>query len=46
MPKAEHRKLAASARRRGLTGARYKAYVYGTLSKIRKRRAAKSARRR
>lgn len=46
MPKAEHRKIAKSARKRGLTGARYKAYVYGTLAKIAKRRKAKHSRRR
>lgn len=45
MPIAEHRQVAASARRAGLskrkTPERYNAYVYGTLNKIDKARKAK-----
>ena len=44
MPKALHDKLARSARRLGLTGKRFKAYVYGTMNRIEKARKAKRAR--
>jgi hypothetical protein len=33
MPKAEERKLKAQAKKKGLTGKRANAYVYGTLRK-------------
>ena len=39
MPKALHDQLARAARRRGLTGARYRAYVYGTMRRVEKRQA-------
>tara|TARA_R110002074_G_scaffold52939_6_gene133291 strand:+ start:849 stop:971 length:123 start_codon:yes stop_codon:yes gene_type:complete len=38
MPKKVHRKLASSAKKKGLKGERKKAYIYGTLSKLDKRR--------
>jgi hypothetical protein len=38
MPKALHDKLARQARKMGLTGKRFKAYVYGTLYKYEKRK--------
>jgi len=38
MPKALHKKLARSAAKKGLKGKRKDAYVYGTLSKIKKRK--------
>lgn len=41
MPKKEHAKLKAQAKKKGLTGDRADAYVYGTLAKIEKRRAKK-----
>lgn len=34
MPKELHIAIARSAKRKGLTGDRYKRYVYGTLNKI------------
>lgn len=34
MPKALHNKLARQARKQGLSGDRFKAYVYGTMNKI------------
>ena len=34
MPKALERKLARTARRKGLTGKRLDAYVYGTMNKL------------
>jgi hypothetical protein len=34
MPKKVHRKLAIAAKKRGLTGERKKAYIYGTLGKL------------
>jgi|TARA_R110000744_G_scaffold255656_3_gene371137 hypothetical protein len=37
MPKKVHRKLASSAKKKGLKGERKKAYVYGTLNKLKKR---------
>ena len=46
MPEAEHRRVAESAKRRGLkpgTDA-YDAYVFGTLEKIKKRRKEKAER--
>lgn len=45
MPKKEHRKLARQAKKKGLTGDRKDAYVYGTMNKIEKRRKAKRKRR-
>lgn len=38
MPKALHDKLAREATKRGLTGERRDAYVYGTLAKVDKLR--------
>lgn len=38
MPKKMHRALARSARKKGLTGARRKRYVYGTMAKRKKRK--------
>ena len=38
MPKALHRKLANSARKKGLKGKRKKAYVYGTMNRIEKKK--------
>jgi hypothetical protein len=40
MPKKLHNKLVKSARKRGLTGERRDAYVYGTLGKASKKRAS------
>ena len=37
MPKKLHRRLSSTARKKGLTGVRRRAYVYGTMSKIKKR---------
>jgi hypothetical protein len=39
MPKKMHRALSKSARKKGLTGKRRKAYVYGTMAKRKKRRS-------
>jgi hypothetical protein len=33
-----HRRLARKARAKGLSGRRYKAYVYGTMAKRKKKR--------
>lgn len=41
MPEREHAKLSRQAKKKGLTGERKDAYVYGTLNKVKKRRAAK-----
>jgi len=41
MPEKEERELKAQARKKGLTGERADAYVYGTLNKIEKAREAK-----
>lgn len=38
MPKALHRKLTATARRKGLKGKRRNAYVYGALAKVEKKK--------
>jgi len=38
MPKKLHDKLKRSAKKRGLTGERAKAYTYGTLGKIESKR--------
>lgn len=38
MPKELHDKLAREARKRGLKGKRFNAYVYGTLNKIESQR--------
>jgi len=42
MPKKLHDKLAKQARRQDLKGKAARAYVYGTLAKIEKRRKAKN----
>ena len=36
MPEWLHKQLSKSAKKRGLKGNRYKAYVYGTMKKIEK----------
>lgn len=41
MPKAEHEKLERLAKKKGLSGERKDAYVYGTLNKIEKARKKK-----
>jgi hypothetical protein len=41
MPKKMHQKLVRQANKKGLKGKRKKRYVYGTLSKIEKRRKRK-----
>lgn len=41
MPKAMHRALERSARKKGLKGARKKAYVFGTMAKAKKRAGRK-----
>jgi len=38
MPKKVHRKLSSAAKKKGLKGERKKAYVYGTLNKLDKKR--------
>ena len=38
MPKAMHRALERSARKKGLKGKRKKAYVFGTMAKAKKKR--------
>ena len=38
MPKKEHERLKRQARKKGLTGKRKDAYVYGTLAEIAKRK--------
>jgi len=38
MPKALHDKLRRQAEKKGLKGERKKAYIYGTMSKIEKRK--------
>ena len=40
MPKKLERALRASARRKGITGKRKNAYIYGTLAKIKRRKKA------
>ncbi len=37
MPKAMHKALKRSAAKKGLTGKRKKAYIYGTMAKAKKR---------
>jgi len=37
MPKALHIKLTKEARNKGLTGDKAKAYIYGTLAKLKKK---------
>lgn len=44
MPKSMHRALKKSAKKKGMTGKRSGAYVYGTMSKAKKK--AKARRRR
>ena len=41
MPKKLHRKLERQAKKKGLKGKRKKAYVYGTMKKVEKRRKKK-----
>lgn len=41
MPKKVHRKLSKQAKKKGLTGERKNAYVYGTLDKIEKKKRKK-----
>ena len=41
MPKRVEQRLRREARRKGLKGRRYKAYIYGTLARLRKRRKGK-----
>jgi len=41
MPVKVERKLAATARKRGYKGPRFRRYVYGTLAKIKARRKAR-----
>lgn len=41
MPKALHRKLMRQARKKGYTGERREAYVYGTLEKVKSRHLIK-----
>ncbi len=41
MPKKVHRKLEQQAKKKGMTGARKDAYVYGTLNKLKKKPARK-----
>jgi hypothetical protein len=38
MPKAMHRALKKSARKKGLTGKRKNAYIYGTMARHKKRK--------
>ena len=38
MPKELHRKLSRRASNKGLTGKRKKAYIYGTMNKIEKKK--------
>jgi hypothetical protein len=45
MPKALHQKLARQAAKKGLTGKRKDAYVYGTMQKIESKRNWKSGKR-
>jgi hypothetical protein len=42
MPEAMHRALAATARKRGYTGERYRKYVYGTMAKQKARKKKRS----
>lgn len=44
MPKQLENRLRREARHKGFSGKRYKAYVYGTLARIKKRRKAKARR--
>lgn len=41
MPKRVEQRLRREARHKGLSGKRYKAYVYGTLARLKKRRKGK-----
>lgn len=41
MPKKVHDKLMRKGRKKGLTGERLKAFVFGTLNKIKERKGAK-----
>lgn len=41
MPKELHNKLAKQANKAGLTGDRKNAYIYGTMSRIQKRKKGK-----
>jgi len=44
MPKKLHSKLSKAASRKGMTGERKKAYVYGTLSKVKKKAGSRKNR--
>jgi hypothetical protein len=44
MPKKAHRALARSASKKGLTGKRRNAYIYGTLARIEKARKRRKKR--
>jgi len=44
MPKAAHQSLAKQASKKGLTGKRKQAYVYGTLAKLKKKKSERYAR--
>jgi len=44
MPKALHDKLRREAKKKGLTGERANAYVYGTMNKVEKAKKAKKGR--
>ena len=41
MPKKLHRKLQKTAKKKGLTGKRKNAYVYGTLNKTKRKKSGK-----
>ena len=41
MPKKLHDKLVREARKKGFTGERFRRYVFGTISKIERRKKAK-----
>jgi hypothetical protein len=40
MPKKLHKKLEKSARKKGLTGKKKKAYVFGTMKRVSRRKSA------
>jgi|TARA_R100001163_G_C4961564_1_gene125187 hypothetical protein len=42
MPKKLHRKLSKAASKKGMSGERKKAYVYGTLAKVKKKAGGKN----
>lgn len=45
MPKALHNKLAKAGRKAGLKGDRLRAYIHGTMNKIKKRKKRRKRRR-